>query len=174
MYPLDELDIAVLEELEKNARQTVATLARRVNSPISTVRDRMQRMQRAGVIRRYTVLLDYEQLGFPIKAVVHTSRDQSVPIRTFISEAIKLPEIASVQLLTGETDELITIYVRNVRHLRDFLYRRFMQLPGVIRTNTVIILSEISPPFLRRAVSSPLVPSAQLGELDFEEESGFG
>jgi len=174
MYPFDELDISVLEELEKNARQSVATLAMRINSPNSTVRDRIKRMQRAGVIRGYTVLLDHEQLGFPIKAVVRTSRDQSVPIRTFISEAIKLPEIASVQLLTGETDELITIYVRNVRHLRDFLYGRIMKLPGVLRTNTVIVLSEIDPPFLRLALSDPPIPAVHFDEFDFEAESASG
>jgi Lrp/AsnC family transcriptional regulator for asnA, asnC and gidA len=168
MYPIDALDIAILGELESDARQPVSTLARRLDSPVSTIRDRIQRLQRADIILGYTVRIDYERLGFPIKAVIRTTRDQSVPIKDFVTEAIKLPEIASVQLLTGDTDEHITIYVRSVRHLRDFLYRQIMQLPGVLRTSTIIILSEIEPPYLLRALSGPDNTYDDLDAMDFE------
>jgi DNA-binding Lrp family transcriptional regulator len=171
MHPLDDLDIAILAELEKNGRAPLSELARQLDSPASTIRARIQRLEQERVIRGYTVLVDHEKLGYPIKAVVHTTRDQRTPLRSFVSEAIKCPEIAKVQLLTGDTDELITIYVRSVHHLREFLYRGVMQLPGVTRTNTVIILSEIDPPYLERALNAPELTADDLDEFDFEAES---
>lgn len=152
MAQLDRLDAAILHELEKDARQPVTALAKCLNSPVSTIRDRIQRLEKAGVIRGYTIVVDQERLGFPIKAIVYVTRDQQVPLQAFVEQITSFPEVASVQLLTGDTDELITIHVRSVDHLRDFLYERIPQVTGVLRTNTVIVLTEITPLHLERTL----------------------
>ena len=150
MRPLDDLDLAILAELEGNARITASELARRLGSPNSTIRDRIQRLEDDGVIRAYTVIIDPEKLGLGIKAVVQVTREHSVSLETLISEAAKLPEITSIQLLTGDTDELITIYARDVDHLKDVMYNKFGSLPGLIRMSTAIVLDERSFPLTSR------------------------
>lgn len=152
MCPLDPLDTAILGELERDARQPVTALARQLNSPVSTIRDRIQRLEQAGIIRGYTVVVDHEKLGFPIKAIVHLTRDQQVPAQDFVKQLTRFPEVAQVQLLTGDTDELITIYVQSVDHLREFLYERLGLMTGVLRTNTVMVLSEATPHHLEHAL----------------------
>ena len=150
MRPLDDLDLAILAELEGNARITASELARRLGSPNSTIRDRIQRLEDDGVIRAYTAIIDPEKLGLGIKAVVQVTREHSVSLETLISEAAKLPEITNVQLLTGDTDELITIYARDVDHLKDVMYNKFGSLPGLIRMSTAIVLDERSFPLTSR------------------------
>lgn len=150
MRLLDDLDLAILTELESNARITASELSRRLDSPSSTIRDRIQRLEDDGVIRAYTTVIDPEKLGLGIKAVVQVTRDHSVSLETLISEAAKLPEITNVQLLTGDTDELITIYARDVEHLKDIMYNKFGSLPGLIRMSTAIVLDERDFPLTNR------------------------
>jgi len=142
MHPIDDLDLAILAELESNARITVSELARCLDSPSSTIRDRMRRLEEGGVIQAYTTIIDPARLGLGIKAIVHVTRDHSISLETLISEASKLPEVTNVQLLTGDTDELITIYARDVEHLKDIIYNKFGTLPGLIRMSTAIVLDE--------------------------------
>ena len=142
MHPIDDLDLAILAELESNARITVSELARCLDSPSSTIRDRMRRLEEGGVIQAYTTIIDPARLGLGIKAIVHVTRDHSISLETLVSEASKLPEVTNVQLLTGDTDELITIYARDVEHLKDIIYNKFGTLPGLIRMSTAIVLDE--------------------------------
>ena len=149
MRPLDDLDLAILTELENNAKITVSELARRLDSANSTIRDRIRRLEDDGVIRAYTIAIDPKKLGLQIKAIVQVTRDHSIPLETLVSEAAKLSEISHVQLLTGDTDELITIYARDVEHLKDIIYNKFESLPGLIRMSTTIVLDERSFPLTR-------------------------
>ena len=142
MHPIDDLDLAILAELESNARITVSELARCLDSPSSTIRDRMRRLEEGGVIQAYTTIIDPARLGLGIKAIVHVTRDHSISLETLVSEASKLPEVTNVQLLTGDTDELITIYARDVAHLKEIIYNKFGTLPGLIRMSTAIVLDE--------------------------------
>jgi DNA-binding Lrp family transcriptional regulator len=150
MRSLDDLDLAILAELESNARITISELAKRLDSPGSTIRNRIQRMEDDGVICGYTAIIDPEKLGLGIKAVIQVTREHSVPLETLISEVAKLPEITNVQLLTGDTDELITIYARDVEHLKDIMYNKFGALPGLIRMSTAIVLDERCFPLANR------------------------
>lgn len=150
MRSLDDLDLAILAELESNARITISELAKRLDSPGSTIRNRIQKMEDDGVICGYMAIIDPEKLGLGIKAVIQVTREHSVSLEILISEAAKLPEITNLQLLTGDTDELITIYARDVEHLKDIMYNKFGSLPGLIRMSTAIVLDEKNFPLTNR------------------------
>lgn len=109
----------------------------------------------------YTAVIDRDKLGFGIKAMVQVTRDQRGSMESFVSEMLSIPEVASVQLITGETDELLTIYVQSVDHLRDVLYNRLGSLPGVLRTSTAVVLFEQSVPFTARYQKEKGRPEAQ-------------
>jgi DNA-binding Lrp family transcriptional regulator len=150
MYGLDELDIAILDQLEKDGRIPFTELAKKLGKPTSTVRDRVRRMEQSGVIHGYSADIDLAKLGYAIKAVVQTTRDQGCPIEDFMDRIANVAEIERVQLMTGDIDELITINVRDVDHLRRFLYDDIMQLPGISRTNSAIILHEVVYPIIEK------------------------
>jgi len=150
MRSLDELDFAILAELESNARITVSELAKRLSSPKSTIRDRIQRLEENEVIRGYTAIIDPRKLGLGIKAVIKVTRAQNVSLEDSLYEPAKLLEVTSVQALTGDTDELITVYARDVDDLKDIIYKKVGLLPGLTWLNTGIVLDEISSPLTRR------------------------
>jgi Lrp/AsnC family leucine-responsive transcriptional regulator len=153
MDTLDDLDIAILAELEQNGRISISELARYLNSPNSTIRDRIRGLEESGVILGYTAVINPEKLGLGIKAIIQASRAQSVSLEDFHSEAIEFPEITCVQLVTGETDQFITVYVSDVEHLKDVMFNKVGALPGLTKSNTAIVLEERNLPLTRRFVA---------------------
>jgi DNA-binding Lrp family transcriptional regulator len=150
MNALDELDIAILAELEQNARISISDLARRLDSPNSTIRDRIRGLEENDVILGYKAIINPDKLGLGIKAIIQAGRAPNVSLEDFCSEANEFPEITRVQIVTGETDQLITVYVSDVEHLREVIFDKVGALPGLIRSNTTIVLEERNFPMIRR------------------------
>ena len=153
MSQLDDLDLAILAALEDNARISVSELARRLEAPSSTIRDRMRGLEQDGVILGYTAVIDPARLGLGIKAIIQVTRDQRFSLEDFHHEPAGFPEITNVQLVTGETDELITVHASDVEHLKEIIYEKVGSLPGLTRSNTAIVLEETRLPLTRRFVS---------------------
>jgi Lrp/AsnC family leucine-responsive transcriptional regulator len=150
MNSLNELDLAILAELERNARISVSELARRLNSPNSTIRDRIRGLEESGVILGYSAIINPKKLGLGIKAIIQASRAQSVSLADFRAETEEIPEITNMQVMTGETDQLITIYANDVEHLKDIMFNKVGTLPALTRSNTTIVLEEKRFPLTRR------------------------
>lgn len=150
MRSLDELDFAILVELESNAKITVSELARCLGYPKSTIHDRIQRLEQDKVIRGYTAIINPRKLGLGIKAVIKVTRAKNVSLEDALYEPAKLLEVTSVQTLTGDTDELITVYARDVDDLKDIIYNKVGSLPGLTWLSTSIVLDEINSPLTRR------------------------
>jgi len=150
MIGLDELDITILIELEENARISFSELARRLETPHTTIRDRIRKMEESGVIEHYAAVINPEKLGLTIKAIARISRDPKVPLDRILSEPTHLPEITHLQVVTGDTDELLTIYARNTDDLKDIIYNKFGGIPGIVRMSTTIVLDERRMPITAR------------------------
>ncbi len=74
---LDEINRRLLHELQTDARVTMAELGRRINLSAPAVADRVQRLERAGVITGYRAEVDPKAIGFPIAAVVEDPTDDA-------------------------------------------------------------------------------------------------
>ena len=153
MPNLDDLDLAILAALEDNARIPVSELARRLGAPGSTIRDRIRGLEEEGVILGYTTRINAAKLGLGIKAIIQVARDERFSLDDFHREPAELPSITNVQLVTGQTDELITVYATDVEHLKEIIYNVVGALPGVTRSNTAIVLEETRLPLTRRFVT---------------------
>ena len=150
---LDDLDLAILAALEENARVPVSELARRLETPVSTIRDRIRGLEEEQVILGYTARIDAAKLGLGIKAILQVARDERFSLDDFHRESTELPAVTKVQLVTGETDELITVYATDVDHLKEIIYNVVGALPGVTRSNTSIVLEEVRLPLTQRLVA---------------------
>lgn len=149
MEDLDRLDLDILAALEENARIPVSELARQLDAPSSTIRDRIRGLEENGVILGYTTRINPIALGLGIKAIIEVTRDQSFSLHEFHSEPGQFTEITNVQLVTGETDELFTVHARDVGHLKEIIYNVVGSLPGVTRSNTSIVMEEERFPLTR-------------------------
>ncbi|HKQ21585.1 MAG TPA: winged helix-turn-helix transcriptional regulator, partial [Nitrososphaeraceae archaeon] len=68
MYKIDDLDLKILEELSNDASISVPRLSRKININASVVYSRIKRLVKRGIIRKFTILMNDEALGFNVKA----------------------------------------------------------------------------------------------------------
>ena len=119
---LDSINLRLLKELQDDGRLTVAELGRRISMSAPAVAERVQRLERAGVIIGYHAEVDPRAVGFPISAVVR--------IRPAPGQLAKIPEVAretdevvECYRITGEDCYLLKLHLRAIEDLEELLDR---------------------------------------------------
>jgi Lrp/AsnC family transcriptional regulator, leucine-responsive regulatory protein len=143
-YELDFVNRRLLRELEQDARLSIAELGRRLNLSAPAVAERMQRLERAGVITGYRAELDPKALGFPIAIVVRV-RPASRQLHRIPELARETPEVVECHRITGEDCFFLKIHLRSMDDLEEILDR----FTPYGQTTTSIIHSS---PVARRAL----------------------
>ena len=119
---LDPLNVALIQELQADARLSIAELGRRVNLSAPAVAERLQRLERAGVITGYRAVVGPKALGYPIAAFVRirptTRRLQQIP-----QLAREIPEIVECHRVTGEDCYVLKLHLRSMDDLEEILDR---------------------------------------------------
>lgn len=70
---IDEIDKKILVELSQNSRLSMSELGRRINLSSPSVTERVRQMESFGIIKKYTLDIDYEKLGLPIQCIVEAT-----------------------------------------------------------------------------------------------------
>jgi Lrp/AsnC family leucine-responsive transcriptional regulator len=119
---LDAINLRLLKELQGDGRLGMAELGRRIGMSAPAVAERVQRLERAGVIVGYRAELDPRALGFPVAAVVRVrpapGRLQRIP-----EVAREVPEVSECYRITGEDCFLMKLHLRSIDDLEDVLDR---------------------------------------------------
>ena len=141
----DELDVAILEELQRNGRISVADLARKIHLSQPAVHNRLRRLERQGVIRQYVALLDREIIGYDLLCFVQISfqahsHDQINTLQDIISQ---MPPVLECFRLIGNFDLILKIAVQGRKELDEFIGGHLAKVPGIDRIQTSIVLNEI-------------------------------
>jgi Lrp/AsnC family leucine-responsive transcriptional regulator len=137
---LDELDLRLLDALQRNARSTFAELASAVGLSSSAVHDRVKRLESRGYLKGYTARLDARRLGIELTAFVSVYTTSEVRYDAFQSAVAALPEVAEVHSVAGEESFVLKVLTRSTGHLDAFL-SRLKAVAGIARTKTTIVLS---------------------------------
>jgi Lrp/AsnC family leucine-responsive transcriptional regulator len=119
---LDPINLRVLDELVRDGRIAMAELGRRVGLSAPAVAERVQRLERAGVIAGYRAELDPRALGFPVSAVVRI-RPSPGQLQRIPDVARETPQVAECHRITGDDCYLIRLHLRSIDDLEDVLDR---------------------------------------------------
>jgi Lrp/AsnC family transcriptional regulator, leucine-responsive regulatory protein len=119
---IDATDRKIIGELTTDGRVSLAELGRRVNLSPPAVAERVQRLERAGVITGYRAELDPRALGYPLTAIV---RVKPAPGRLpRIPElALEIPEVSECHRITGEDCFFLKLHLRSIDELSHVLDR---------------------------------------------------
>ncbi|HLH99744.1 MAG TPA: Lrp/AsnC family transcriptional regulator [Acidimicrobiales bacterium] len=145
MAGLDELDTALLIQLQGDARMTNRELAAAVGVAPTTALDRLRSLRRRGVIRGASLDLDLAAIGRPVQALVAVrirppSRRHIEAFRDWVKD---LPETIGVFVLTGTEDFLIHVAVADNDRLYGFVIDRLTQRPEVADVRTSVIYEHL-------------------------------
>jgi Lrp/AsnC family leucine-responsive transcriptional regulator len=144
---LDDVDLRLLEELEKNADRPNVELARIAGlSPAATLK-RIRRLKDEGVIREIRARLDTNELGFPLQVYVMCTLDQhdERANRRFEAAIKKISNVVRADWVTGETDALLQVVARDVAELQKVLML-LSSGAGASRILTLLRLEELKAP----------------------------
>lgn len=113
---LDATNRKLLEELQADARLSLAELGRRVGMSSPAVAERLKRLEREGVITAYRAEVDPRMLGYGLGVAIRI-RPAPRQLAQVAELARQTPEVVECQRVTGDDCYLITAYVRDVEHL---------------------------------------------------------
>jgi Lrp/AsnC family leucine-responsive transcriptional regulator len=119
---LDPINLRVLDELVSDGRIAMAELGRRVGLSAPAVAERVQRLERSGVIAGYRADIDPGKLGFPVAAIVRI-RPAPGQLARIPEVARESPEVVECYRITGEDCFLIKLYLRAIDELEQVLDR---------------------------------------------------
>ncbi|MBX5321480.1 MAG: Lrp/AsnC family transcriptional regulator [Candidatus Bathyarchaeota archaeon] len=164
---LDEKDLAILNLLQKNCRMTAKEIARKIDSPITTVFAKIKRMEQQGIIKEYRAILDHKKLNFGVTAFIlasfsyRTGKNEETPLsqRAIAEQISKFPEVQEVHIISGDWDILIKVKDKDVDAIGKFVVDKLRTVKGIEKTLTCMVFDT---PKETTAIPVPLKTPKQL------------
>jgi Lrp/AsnC family transcriptional regulator for asnA, asnC and gidA len=143
-FSLDDLDWQILQAIQENSKQTYSDIGRQLGVAHSTVYDRIKKLEQIGVIKKWTVDLDYDKLGLnyiTAYMIVYTDPKESENVAKILSEANEVVEVS--MSLSEELLIHAKVISRDQESLHSFIAKKVAPLQGVLRIRTSIITKKI-------------------------------
>ena len=143
--PIDDIDRAILRELQVDARISNLDLSRQIDLSPPATHARVRRLEACGLIRGRVAIVDRERAGFDLLVFVSIGMQvhQYQHIERFRALIGELPEVLECHHLTGEYDYLLKVVLRNRRDLERFVVEKLSPIPGIARIHSSLVLSEV-------------------------------
>ena len=145
---LDGKDHLILDALKKDGRLSSQQISRQTRLPISTIHNRIRKMEVSGAVKGYTIVLDDKKTGM-IMAYLLVTVNYHPPDGTIINQhelakKIKqIPCVTEVSMTTGSCDIIVKVQSKNMEELNDFVTNQLRSFKGVDKTQTLVVLNSI-------------------------------
>lgn len=142
---LDSIDKGILNELQKNSKQTHKQLSAKLNLSVTAIYERIKKLENTGIIKDYVALIDKEKvdLGLVVFCQIKLSEHVKDNIQSFEEEIASLEEVSECYHLSGEYDYLIKVYVKNMEDFRSFLVTKLTAIKHIAHTQTSFTIHEV-------------------------------
>ncbi|HEX6306532.1 MAG TPA: Lrp/AsnC family transcriptional regulator [Longimicrobiales bacterium] len=140
---IDDVDRAILEALQQNARTSNAEMARRIGMAPSAIFQRVRKLEENGLIEGYTTRLNAKALGFGLVAFIMVqTRDNAASIDT-AGILAGFHEVLEVHRVVGEDCFIVKVRVRDTDHLAELLEHRIQPIRSIASTRTTIVVKTV-------------------------------
>ena len=144
-FVLDRKDRAILEALQRDARQSLQQLAERVGLTTTPCWKRVKALEAAGVIKGYGAVVDRERVGLSLAvlAELNLTQHSETTVVEFERAVAACPQIVACYSTTGGADYSIKVLVPDIRSYEAFLHETAFRLPGVTHIRSSVVLKEV-------------------------------
>ncbi len=143
---VDGKDEAILAALKANSRLSEKKLARATGIPMTTVHNRLKKLEASKVIKGYTALVDYTKLGKPITAFVLVKAGPQADQKKLLSHIANLSGVFEAAMITGEFDMLFKARVANMEELNKLVVQGLRREESISETRTMISYETVEKP----------------------------
>ena len=156
MADLDELDTAILRELQADARRTNRDIAAAVGVAPTTALDRTRGLRERGIIRGALLDIDLTAIGRPVQALIAIKirPPKRQVLEAFRDWAAQLPETLGVFVVAGNEDFLLHVAVSDNQDLYGFVIDHLTQRPEVADVRTSVVYEHIRNPRIQPAAAT--------------------
>ena len=142
---LDRIDKRILNELQGDGRLSITELATRVNLTHTPCSERVKRLEKTGLIKRYAAIVDANLLGFSHLSVVQISMDSTSggSLDEFNTAVQAIKEIESCLMIAGSFDYVLVVRTRDITHFREVLGDQISKLPGIRQSNSFAVMEVV-------------------------------
>ena len=135
---LDDVDRRIIAALQVDGRRSYSQIAGDAGVSESSIRYRVQKLERAGILQ-IVGIANPLRLGFDLMSMVQINTSPG-DMRTVADEINTYPEVSYIAATAGAYDLLVEVVCRNTAHFNELLTERLQQIPGVISTDSSLIL----------------------------------
>ncbi len=142
---LDRIDRNILRQLQKNGRVSYVYLAAEVGLSTTPCLERVRRLEKDGVIRGYTAVLEpsYLEAGLLVFVEISLTYRSSTVFEDFKREVLKIPNVMECHLVSGDFDYLIKARISEMSAYRELLGELLLTLPNVDKSRSYIVMEEV-------------------------------
>ena len=137
---VDAKDKAILDILSNSGREAASSISLKIGMSVPAVIERINKLQESNIIQSYKAVINYSKLGMDISALLTLISESSEYYHDVIKLANDAEEVVKCFATTGAGSHVLLIRTQNTKTLEKFL-RTVQQWPGIIRTETQLILS---------------------------------
>ncbi|MHB8566764.1 MAG: Lrp/AsnC family transcriptional regulator [Nitrososphaerales archaeon] len=137
MGKIDEIDMKILSELQKDASISVPKLSKKINVNSSVAYSRIKRLTKRQLIKKFTIEVNDDILGFNVSALIGLNIDSKVR-DTILEEMLRMDAIRDIYEVTGRFDLLVMVKARSLDELHETVSAKMGKLNGVLHTETFI------------------------------------
>lgn len=138
---MDAIDRKILAHLQKKGRDSYAEIGAAVGLSVSAVNERLKKLEASGALAAWTIAVDPEQVGRPTLAFVSVALGGPSADKAFVRAVAALPDVLECHHVTGQWSYVLKLRVATNAALERVIVDRIKSIPGVARTETVIVLS---------------------------------
>ncbi len=138
---LEETDKKILNVIIDNSRLSLREIAKRVNVSVATVMHHVKRLEKEGIIKKYTAKLDYEKAGYDVEVVIEIRISKGKLFEVEKKIAMH-PNVFAVYDITGAFDAVVLARFKTRRLMDNFL-KKLQTYEFVERTETKLVLNTI-------------------------------
>lgn len=130
---LDDKDRQIISVLQANGRISNQDLSEAVNLSPSPCLRRLRMLERSGVIRGYTAIIDEEAYGLPVMAFVRIKLEvhNEATVATFENAVRAIDAVLDCYVMTGSADYLLRVVVESLKDYETFVRLRIHTIPGI-------------------------------------------
>ena len=139
---LDDKDMDILSLLKKNAKSTTQQISRELNIPITTVHNRIKKLESSEIISKYTVVLNQKKLGKTISARLAIRVTKLADQNKICNELLSLEAVDRVYQITGDHDIVAKVCLKDIEELHSLIMTQLRTMPEIQNTSTTIVLKE--------------------------------
>lgn len=139
---VDDIDYQILNALLVNSRASTTQISKDLNISNVATQQRITKLEKAGIIKQYTAVIDYSLLDFKTIAYLGIFLEKAKDYKIVIAKLNEVPFIQEAHFTTGNYSIFAKIYARDNRHLMEILNNNIQNIEGVSRTETFISLHE--------------------------------